>query len=153
MSCTTVIEDVTLDANILVYAVDQRDVRKLEIAKQVIEACGDANCCLPLQALNEFFRATTKNSLRLPHEGRRLVELCQRSMRIVPASEEDLVEAMNTYERLGLQFFDALLVATALRAGCTTLFSEDMQHERVYNGLQVVNPFSLDTDELDKLLL
>ena len=74
-------------------------------------------------------------------------------MRIVPASEEDLVEAMDTYQRLGLQFFDALLVATALRAGCTTLFSEGMQHGRLYNGLRVVNPFLLKTAELDDVLL
>ena len=55
-------------------------------------------------------------------------------MQIVPAIEEDLAEAIGTYERLGLQFFDALLIATALRAGCTTLFSEDMQHRSSYTG-------------------
>ena len=40
-----------------------------------------------------------------------------------------------------LSFYDALIVATAIEAGCDTLFSEDMQHGRSIGGLSIVNPF------------
>ncbi|CCE07197.1 PilT protein, N-terminal (fragment) [Bradyrhizobium sp. STM 3843] len=40
-----------------------------------------------------------------------------------------------------LQFYDALIVAAALEAGCDTLFSEDLQHGRTLSGLTIVNPF------------
>jgi predicted nucleic acid-binding protein len=38
-------------------------------------------------------------------------------------------------------FYDALIVAAALEAGCDTLYSEDMQRRRVLAGLKVVDPF------------
>jgi predicted nucleic acid-binding protein len=41
----------------------------------------------------------------------------------------------------GIAFYDALVVAAAIEAGCDTLFSEDMQHGRIIGGLAIVNPF------------
>jgi len=41
----------------------------------------------------------------------------------------------------GLAFYDALIVAAALEAGCGTLYSEDMQHGRAVGGLTIVDPF------------
>jgi predicted nucleic acid-binding protein len=40
-----------------------------------------------------------------------------------------------------LSFYDALIVAAALAAGCDTLFTENMQHGRSFGGLSIVNPF------------
>jgi predicted nucleic acid-binding protein len=40
-----------------------------------------------------------------------------------------------------LSFYDALIVAAALGAGCDTLFTENMQHGRSFGGLSIVNPF------------
>ena len=41
----------------------------------------------------------------------------------------------------GLSFYDALIVASAIEAGCDTRYSEDMQHGRTFGGLTIVNPF------------
>ena len=40
-----------------------------------------------------------------------------------------------------LSFYDALIVASAIEAGCDVLYSEDMQHGRTIGGLAIVNPF------------
>ena len=40
-----------------------------------------------------------------------------------------------------LAFYDALILAAALEAGCDTLFTEDMQHGRKFGDLTIVNPF------------
>ena len=46
-------------------------------------------------------------------------------------------------EKYGLSIYDAMIVASALIAGCTTLWSEDMQDGLVVEGrLRVVNPFA-----------
>jgi predicted nucleic acid-binding protein len=46
-------------------------------------------------------------------------------------------------ERYGLSIYDAMIVASALVAGCTTLWSEDMQDGLVVEGqLRIVNPFA-----------
>lgn len=44
--------------------------------------------------------------------------------------------------RYGFAFYDAVIVASALEAGCTTLMSEDMQDGLVVEArLTVRNPF------------
>jgi predicted nucleic acid-binding protein len=40
-----------------------------------------------------------------------------------------------------LSFYDALIVAAAIEAGCDILYSEDMQHGRTIGGLAIINPF------------
>ena len=46
-------------------------------------------------------------------------------------------------ERYGVSIYDAMIVASALIAGCTTLWSEDMQHGLLVEGrLRIVNPFA-----------
>ena len=42
----------------------------------------------------------------------------------------------------GFNFYDSLIIASALEAGCTTLMTEDMQHGQVIEGrLTICNPF------------
>jgi predicted nucleic acid-binding protein len=43
--------------------------------------------------------------------------------------------------RHGLSFYDALIVAAALEAGCTRLYTEDLQHGQKIEGLLIQNPF------------
>ena len=43
--------------------------------------------------------------------------------------------------RWGFSWFDALVVAGAMEAGCSVLYSEDLQHGQDLDGLRVVDPF------------
>jgi predicted nucleic acid-binding protein len=46
-------------------------------------------------------------------------------------------------ERYGLSVYDAMIVASALIAGCTTLWSEAMQDGLLVEGeLRIMNPFA-----------
>ena len=56
-------------------------------------------------------------------------------------SLEDLTEAAHLSARFTLQYFDALIIAVATRAGATMLLSEDMHDGLVIDALTVVNPF------------
>lgn len=50
--------------------------------------------------------------------------------------------ALDIAQRDGLSFYDALVVASALEAGCAELLTEDMQDGRVIDGrLRIRNPF------------
>ena len=54
----------------------------------------------------------------------------------------DLVRrAVAVKEEYGIQFYDALIVATASKLGCHEIVSEDLNPGRVYCGMAVVNPF------------
>ena len=45
-------------------------------------------------------------------------------------------------EKYKLQFYDSMILATALENGCNILFSEDMQHNQVIEDrLTIINPF------------
>lgn len=146
------ISDISCDTNILVYSIDLRDAQKHLIAKRVVDTCSDMGCPVSLQCLNEFFRASTVKHLLPIADARRIVQILRRSMKVFPVNEADLLAAMGIYQRYDIQFFDALLIATVERAGCTTLISEDMQHNGRYSGVDVVNPFKLSPAELDQLL-
>jgi predicted nucleic acid-binding protein len=58
-----------------------------------------------------------------------------------PLTEQTHREAMRISERYGYSLWDDLILASALEAGCTTLYSEDMQHGQIIDGLRIENPF------------
>ena len=45
-------------------------------------------------------------------------------------------------ERFGYSFYDSLIIAAAVAAGCRQLYSEDLQDQQRIDGLVIVNPFS-----------
>ncbi len=62
---------------------------------------------------------------------------------IVTASDEKmLVDAMDLAAKHSMQTYDSIILASAASSGCTILYSEDMQHGFVWNGVMVVNPFA-----------
>jgi predicted nucleic acid-binding protein len=55
---------------------------------------------------------------------------------------ETVLSAITIAERYRFSFYDSLIIATALKANCTTLYSEDMQDgQLIENKLLIVNPF------------
>jgi predicted nucleic acid-binding protein len=73
-----------------------------------------------------------------------LVAMCQ----VEIISLVTIHTALDIRERYSFSWYDSLIVAAALEAGCDTLdtldtlYSEDMQNSQVINGrLRIVNPF------------
>ena len=61
---------------------------------------------------------------------------------ILPIDIETHAEGLRIAEYYGYAMFDALIIASALRANCSTLWSEDMQDGIVIDGrLRIANPF------------
>jgi predicted nucleic acid-binding protein len=54
---------------------------------------------------------------------------------------ETYLEAQRISERYGFSIWDGLIIASALDAGCTTLYTEDLQHGQVVEGVRIENPF------------
>ena len=63
-------------------------------------------------------------------------------MQVVPYSVDDVAAAMQIHQRHRIQFFDALLLATARRVGCKVMLSEDVQDGHDYDGITIRNPFA-----------
>lgn len=144
MSSTSAISPVSIDTNVLIYSIDSSDAAKQEIADGIVERLIAARGCMPLQCLSEFYALTTRKRLITPHQAERVVERMLMSLVIVSAEALDVVEAMHLQQQHGMQYFDALLIATARRVGCTRFLTEDMQHGRSFGGITVDNPFRSD---------
>lgn len=135
--------DELLDTNILVYAFTS-DPRSQQ-AEQLLAK----GCSISVQGLNEFANvAHRKLGMSWAEVGEATTIIRTLSKRVLPLDAETHAEALTQAERNGLSFYDALVVATALRANCTMLWSEDMQHGRVIEDrLQIVNPFAASPDK------
>ncbi|MDH2353811.1 PIN domain-containing protein [Bradyrhizobium sp. SSUT112] len=125
-----------LDTNILVYA--QQTGTKATISRDLINQGGTVS----LQVLNELANVLRKKQ----GISWRDIELVFDDIDNVldpafPLTAEISRAALALARDDGFAFYDALIVAAAIGAGCDTLYSEDMQHGRNVGGLTIVNPF------------
>ena len=124
------------DSNILVYTATS------DAKKQRAADCLRRGGLASVQVLNEFVHVARR---KLRHDWP-LIELALGLFRasledIVPVTLNTHTVALSLAREHGLSFFDALIVAAAIEAGCDTLYSEDLQHGRTIGGLSIVNPF------------
>jgi predicted nucleic acid-binding protein len=54
---------------------------------------------------------------------------------------EYTISALEIEVKHRISFWDALIVNAAQTAGCTILYSEDMNHGQIFDSVRVVNPF------------
>lgn len=124
------------DTNILVYTVST-DWRKHQ-AEKVLRQGG----VISAQVLNEFTNAARN---KLKHSWTDVERAIAHFLRVfdsvVPLTTGTHAAAVELARDHNLSFYDALIVAAAISADCRTLYSEDLQHGRKFEGLTIVNPF------------
>ncbi len=129
------------DTNILVYADDKAAPAKQRRSIDLIAEHRRARSgVVSLQILQEYFVTVTRKLHVESSVARRKVELLAEFYVAVP-DVSDILAAIDLHRLHNLSFWDALVIRSAKQSGCTVLFSEDMQHTRDIDGLQIVNPF------------
>lgn len=127
---------VFFDTNILVYA--QQAGAKGDVARALMAEGG----AVSVQVLNEFVNVAAR---KLGRSWREIDEAVSDILALVDPPTSLTLEINARARALaaahGFSFYDALIVAAALASGCSTLLSEDMQHDWNFDGLAVVNPF------------
>ncbi len=128
---------VALDTNILVYSFDPQSF-KSKIADNLIAE----QPIIPAQVVSEFLNVS-KRLLSIPKlDILKKCNLILRECNIIPTTQNVLNHAEKLIARYDLQLFDSIIVASAIEANCTILYSEDMQHGFVVEGtLTIINPF------------
>ncbi|MBI3514918.1 MAG: PIN domain-containing protein [Proteobacteria bacterium] len=129
--------DEFLDSNVLIYAFTA-DARAAT-AQNLLER----GCVTSVQGLNEFATvARRKLGMSWAEARAGLAAIRTLCPTVVPVDIATHEAALGIAERRGYAMFDALMVAAALRAGCRTLWSEDLQHGAVIDRrLTIMNPF------------
>lgn len=139
-------EQYTLDANILFYAIDGKGGEKHRIALAVLYAAIQGSGFITVQALGEAYNAVTKKHPALAGDARDLLTRIAGVARVVSASSEDFLDAIRVREKRRIQFWDAMLWATARRHGGTTILTEDLHDRPVSEGVRYLNPFEVPPD-------
>ena len=126
-----------IDTSVLIYA--QGAGPKSDIARDVMLAGG----VISVQVLNEF-AAVLRRKLRQDWPGIAAAVADVRAALdpVRPIGVETHESALALARDHGVGFYDALILAAALEAGCDVLLSEDLQAGRRIGGLAIVNPFA-----------
>ena len=140
-------ERVCLDTTTLFYAVDKRAGERHERAEEIVSQAIRGGGVLPVQALAEFFRSTTRKELLPPERARGVARDWAKAFRLVSPDKDTLFAAMDAVIDHRLSFWDAMIWAVARKAGCSVLITEDMQDGRVLDGVAFLNPFAADAEE------
>jgi predicted nucleic acid-binding protein len=128
------------DTNILVYADDQADAAKQRRAVELFNEHRRARTgVVSLQVLQEYFVTVTRKLQVDARTARRRVELLAKFDVVVPEIS-DILAAIDLHRLHGFSFWDALILRAAKQAGCSVLFTEDMQETREIDGVRIVNP-------------
>ncbi len=133
-----------IDTNVFVYQLDNSDPRKQAIANELVrDALRTQDACISFQVVQECLNVITTKA-RVPlssQDALAYLDAVLTPMLQVGASVELYRRALDLRARWQLSFYDAMIVAAALTAGCTRLLSEDLQHGQKLEQLTIVNPF------------
>ena len=126
-----------LDSNVLVYAFT--DDPRAAAAQALLQR----RCAISVQGLNEFANVARRKLGKSWQELRDDLAAIRTVCSTVVSIDLDTHEAaLRIAERYGLGMYDGLMIAAALQAGSTTLWSEDMQDGMMIDGtLRIANPF------------
>jgi predicted nucleic acid-binding protein len=132
----------TFDTNILVYAIDSQAGERHRMALELVRRASGRDCILTLQSLAELFRALTGRHRISPVKAAEIVQAWRDAVPVFAADEMCLTDAIDAVVTHAWSFWDAMIWATAKRAGCRLLLSEDGQDGRTFGGVTIVNPFA-----------
>jgi predicted nucleic acid-binding protein len=135
-----------VDTNVLVYRFDDRFADKQRIATEILRrGILDDSVRVPHQAIIEFVAAVTRpirgHVILKQADALREAEEFLKEFPILYPNEAILRNAMRGYAAYQLSWFDAQIWSYAEHYGLEEILSEDLQHDRLYGTVRVVNPF------------
>lgn len=130
-----------LDTNVLIYRIDPLSPAKQTRANELInDLYSTGQAVLSTQVLQEFYN-TAVNKIRVPRDIAASLTRAHASDRTIQVTPALIMAAMQRHAAGNLSFWDALIIEAALAGGASVLYTEDLQHGQVINGLTITNPF------------
>ena len=131
-----------VDTNVLIYAHDVDAAEKHQIAKHLLpDLWNQRKGALSTQVVQEFYvNVTRKIASPLSKESARAV-VSSYIIWSVDTTSQELSTAFRIEDEARIGFWDALIVAAALKAGADRILSEDLNHGQSISGVLIENPF------------
>jgi predicted nucleic acid-binding protein len=138
------INKVFVDTNILVYAYDQKEEFKQSVAKGILRTLWDQDTgAVSMQVLQEFYSTVTRKlAIPLPKDEARLI-VNYYARWCVETTPMEIKRAFQIEDEARINFWDAMIVAAAIRSGASRILSEDLNPGQTIAGIQIENPFAL----------
>jgi predicted nucleic acid-binding protein len=127
------------DTNVLLYEFSE-DAAKASASENVIRGGG----VISVQVLNEFANAGRRKLGLSWAIIRDILGEYRTNLTVVPVTLETHERGLELAERYQLNVYDGMIVAAALLAGCTTVYSEDLHNGLVIDRLTIRNPYTGD---------
>lgn len=125
------------DTNVLLY-VASGDPVKADRAEAILDRGGT----ISVQVLNELANVARRKMRMSWPETHAFLSMLRGLLTVQPLTVDIHETGLAIAERYNLSTYDAMIAASALHAGCDTLWSEDMQHGMAFEeGLHIINPF------------
>lgn len=129
---------VAVDTNILIYLHEEITTFKTDKPHEIVRDFPVISAQIISEYLNVLRRILKVPKLRLIEHSILLADVCE----IVNTNTAILERAKELIVRYDFQLFDSIIVASALEANCSILYSEDLQHKQlIENRLTIINPF------------
>ncbi|MEO8936982.1 MAG: PIN domain-containing protein [Burkholderiaceae bacterium] len=127
-----------LDTNVLLYLLDQ-DTSKADLAEALLAT----KPIISIQVLSEFTSVARRKLALAWNEIEEITETIREVCSVESLTLDTYGGALRLSERYGMPWYDAMIMSSALLAGCATLYSEDFQHGQLIDRkLKVINPFA-----------
>ena len=126
-----------LDTNVILYLLSG-DTTKADRVEALLAQGGT----ISVQVLNEAMNVMTKKLKMGLDEACDVLAGIRYACEVQSITIETHDQALGIMRRYGFSIYDSGIVAAAAGAGCTTLYSEDLQDgQRIGPGLTITNPF------------
>jgi predicted nucleic acid-binding protein len=131
-----------LDTNVLLYSIS-RDPAESFKRERAIALLDNDSSALSVQVLQEFYVEATRPTRAdaIPHDlAAGLIDSWTR-FRTQEMNLEILRAALRICKKHRFSFWDSAIIAAAIALGCDRLYTEDLTHGRVINGVALIDPF------------
>lgn len=137
-----------VDTNVFVYAYDHSyhpDAgMKSDIARDLLVWLWETRRgVVSVQVLQELYVTITKKG-KVPSSSEQAQEIIGEYLawEVVENTPDLLVAAIQLQRDAKLSLWDAMIVQAALAAGCSELYTEDLNHGQRFGSLVIINPFA-----------
>ena len=129
--------EIFFDTNVLAY-IFSGDARKSARSEELLATGGT----ISVQILNECALVMRRKFKATWPQIEGMSETLRKTCTILPLTEATHVHGLTIAKRFKLHLYDAMIIASALSAGCKILYSEDMHNGFVIEGLTIRNPYA-----------
>jgi len=130
--------DVFFDTNVLLYLLSD-DTTKADRAEALLATGG----VISVQVLNEFAAVAVGKKAVDFTELKEILLAIRIACAVKPLDIETHELGLGIAERYRFSIYDSLIIAAALHARCSVLYSEDLQHGQTIEQMTIRNPFAV----------